>query len=105
MHKPFVRSLVLLAVALPLPLWAATPSAGTLTDTSGPVTYSAGPFLVSNATPVPELDAGPECNNPIQPCDDYALTIALPAGYVTQHPNSAVRITASWTDTSTTKQS
>jgi len=72
---------------------AATPTAGTLTDTSGPLVYSSGPFLAANATPVPEVDAGPECNNPVQPCDDFALTVALPAGYASAHPHAAVKVT------------
>jgi len=79
--------------------FAATPSSGILTNISGPVTYSAGPFFVSNPTPVPEVDVGPECNGSSQPCDDYTLTVTLPAGYTAAHPNVAVRVTMSWTDT------
>ncbi|MEY2518617.1 MAG: hypothetical protein QOF24_376 [Verrucomicrobiota bacterium] len=79
--------------------FAATPASGTLTDTSGILTYTAGPFYVANHTPLPEgLDAGPECNNPSQPCDDFALTITLPAGYRAAHPNAAAKITLKWTD-------
>ncbi len=86
--------------------FAATPASGTLTDISGPLTYSAGPFTVSNPTPVIMVDNGPECHagglpggGAAQPCDDYALTVTLPAGYTTAHPNAAVKVTASWTDT------
>ena len=93
----FARRLALL-VLLPLNALAATPSSGTLTDTSGPLTYSAGPFPVANATPVPQVDVGPECNNPVQPCDEYALTVTLPAGYAVAHPNVSVQVTLSWTD-------
>ena len=82
---------------------AATPAAGTLTDTSGPLAYSSGPFLAANATPVPQLDSGPECNNPVQPCDDFALTVALPSGYASAHPHAAVRIIMGWTDTGSEK--
>ena len=39
--------------------FASTPSSGTLTDTSGPVSYTAGPFFVSNPTPIIEVDSGP----------------------------------------------
>jgi hypothetical protein len=77
---------------------AATPSSGTLTDASGPVGYSAGPFAVANPTPIPLVDAGPECNNPAQPCDDFALTVTLPAGYAAAHPLASVKVTAGWTD-------
>src|SRR5205809_1566593 len=78
--------------------FASTPSSGTLTDTSGPQTYTAGPFFVANPTPVIFVDQGPECFGSEQPCDDYALTVTLPAGYHTAHPNAAVKVTMSWTD-------
>ncbi len=78
--------------------FASTPSSGTLTDTSGPQTYTAGPFFVANPTPVIEVDAGPECFGSEQPCDDYALTVTLPSGYAAAHPNAAVQVTMSWTD-------
>src|SRR6185295_15365332 len=83
---------------LPWTAWAAVPASGTLTATSAPVTYSAGPFAAANATPVPFVDQGPECFNPLQPCDDFALTVVLPAGYHAAHPNAAVKVTLSWTD-------
>ncbi|HEY2354207.1 MAG TPA: PKD domain-containing protein [Gaiellaceae bacterium] len=77
----------------------ATPAGGTLTDTSGPLTYTAGPFTLANPTPVPQVDSGPECNNPTQPCDEYQLTVSLPSNYAEQHPNDTIRFTAGWTDT------
>ncbi len=80
---------------------AATPASGTLTDTSGPVTYTAGPFPLANPTPVPLLDSGPECSNPVQPCDDFALTVALPSDFADTHPGELVQITLSWGDTGT----
>jgi PKD repeat protein len=78
--------------------FASTPSSGTLTNTSGPVSYTAGPFFVANPTPVIELDSGPECSGSTQPCDDFALTVSLPAGYTTTFPNASVKVTLSWTD-------
>src|SRR5690348_10322798 len=78
--------------------WAASPASGTLTATSGPVTYTAGPFSLANPTPVPEVDAGPECNNPQQPCDDFALTVALPSDYTTTNPAMLIQVSLSWTD-------
>src|SRR5260221_6225509 len=79
--------------------FAATPSSGTLTDTSGPQTYTAGPFFVANPTPILFVDQGPECFGSAQPCDDYALTVTLPAGYAAAHQSAAVKVTMSWTDT------
>ncbi len=92
-----------LAIAIAANAGAATPASGTLTDVSGPITYTAGPFLVPNPTPVPEVDSGPECDNPIQPCDDYALTVSVPAGYGATHPYAAVKVTMGWTDTGSGK--
>src|SRR6476646_6929067 len=65
--------------------FASTPSTGTLTPDTPLVSYSAGPFFLINPTPVIEVDVGPECNNPAQPCDDFALTTNFPAGYLTAH--------------------
>jgi len=78
--------------------FAATPSSGTLTDASGPLTYTSGPFFVANPTPILFVDQGPECFGSAQPCDSYALTVTLPSGYSSQHPNAAVKVTLSWVD-------
>src|SRR5438876_7790640 len=78
--------------------FAATPSSGTLTDTSGPISYTAGPFFVANPTPILFVDQGPECFGSEQPCDDYALTVTLPAGYAAAHPTASVKVTLSWAD-------
>jgi len=90
-------------VMLAMLSFAANPPSGTLTDTSGPITYTIDPFTGANPTPVIELDSGPECNNPTQPCDDFFLTITLPSGYITQHPNATAKVTLSWTDTGSGK--
>src|SRR5205807_2200083 len=91
-------SLCSVGVLLAMFSFAATPSSGTLTDTSGPLTYGAGPFFVANPTPILFVDQGPECFGSAQPCDNYALTVTLPAGYAAMHPNAAVKVTLSWID-------
>src|SRR6266480_772306 len=91
-------SLCSVGVLLAMVSFAATPSSGTLTDTSGPLTYTSGPFFVANPTPIIFVDQGPECFGSAQPCDDYVLTVTLPAGYAAVHPNAAVKATLSWTD-------
>jgi hypothetical protein len=96
--KKNLARLIGCALAAPVSLWAASPASGTLTTTSGPLTYSSGPFNVPNPTPVPEVDVGPRCNNPLQPCDEYALTVSLPAGYAATYPNASIKVTAGWTD-------
>src|SRR3954471_14448402 len=69
----------------------ATPASGTLTDTSGPIRQPAGPFGVACPRPVPHRDSGPECENPVQPCDDFALAVPLPSNYAETHPNDVIR--------------
>ncbi|HEX8679071.1 MAG TPA: hypothetical protein VF683_03890, partial [Chthoniobacterales bacterium] len=80
--------------------FASTPSSGTLSDATPVLTYTAGPFLQANASPLGlgQLDTGPRCNAAL-PCDNYALNVSLPAGYAAAHPNASVRVTLSWTDT------
>src|SRR5213592_469436 len=91
-------SLCSVGVLLAMFSFAATPSSGTLTDTSGPLSYTAGPFFVANPTPILFVDQGPECFGSEQPCDDFALTVTLPAGYHTTNPNASVKVTLSWID-------
>ncbi len=82
--------------------FASTPSSGTLTDVSGPISYTAGPFFQSNQSPLGlgQLDTGPRCDA-ADPCDSFTLTVSLPTGYAAAHPNSAVKVTMFWTDTGT----
>lgn len=77
---------------------ATTPSSGSLSETSGPITFEAGPYVLSNPTPVPVLDSGPQCSNPEQPCDDFTLTINLPPGYAEANPADVILFTLGWTD-------
>ncbi len=79
--------------------FAATPPSGTLSDTNPVLNYEAGPFTQSNPTPILLVDSGPRCNGNANPCDNYDLTLSLPAGYSTLHPNASLKVTASWTDT------
>lgn len=92
---------LLLSIIWAAPVRAATPASATLTATSGPVVYTAGPFVVANPTPIIEVDVGPRCNNPVEPCDEFALTVALPSNYTTAHPNDVIQVTQSWTDAGT----
>src|SRR5260370_18454682 len=82
-----------LGVSLAIFSFAATPSSGTLTDISGPLTYTAGPFFVANPTPILFLDQGPECFGSAQPCDDFVLTATLPAGFAASPPGASVKET------------
>ena len=80
---------------------ASVPSSGTLSPVNPVLTYDAGPFNIPNQSPVGlgQLDTGPRCNANTFPCDSYALTVSLPAGYVAAHPNAGIKVTMSWNDT------
>lgn len=82
--------------------FASAPTSGTLTDTSGPISYTAGPFFQANQSPVGlgQLDTGPRCGTGF-PCDTYTLHVTLPANYLTTHCFPAVKVTLSWADTGT----
>jgi hypothetical protein len=94
-------SLCFAGVWLAMFSFASTPSSGTLTDVSGPLTYSSGPFNQPNVSPVGagQLDVGPRCDGNLFPCDNFALTLSLPPGYAAAHPNAAIKVTMGWTDT------
>ncbi|WP_431961938.1 hypothetical protein [Actinacidiphila sp. bgisy160] len=68
---------------------AATPPTGSISDTAPTTTWSAGPFAVPNVSGT----AGTvSCGN-VQPCDDYALRVSVPAGYDAGH---SLRIDVRW---------
>jgi hypothetical protein len=81
--------------------FASTPSSGTLSTAVPVLTYTAGPFNVPNQSPLGagQLDVGPRCDANTFPCDNFTLTVTLPAGYVAAHPNAAVKVTMGWGDT------
>jgi PKD repeat protein len=93
-----VRLASLLAIAVAWQLWAS--AAQTLSDTDpGPKTYTVT-FTSSN----PSATASLQCNA-AAPCDDTALTVTLPAGYVAAHPRARVGVVVSWTDADPTGNS
>jgi len=88
----------LLAIWVATMTWkslAATPSSGTLSEGNPVLNYDAGPFNTANQSPLGlgQLDQGPRCNANTFPCDSYALTVSLPAGYAALHPNASVKVT------------
>jgi hypothetical protein len=56
---------------------AATPAGGTVSSASPKAAWNAGPFAVPNAT----ATAGNVVCNQVTVCDDYTLTVDVPAGY------------------------
>lgn len=76
---------------------AAEPAEGTLTDTSGPLSYTAGPFLLPNPTPqLGAAGAPPVCEPATMTCDVYSLTVTLPDGYADANPDDSIVIETSW---------
>lgn len=84
-------------VSMAMLSFAATPPSGTLTDVSGPRTYTAGPFFTPNVfgnSIAGECD--PDPSFPLVPCDIYKLTVTLPANYQTTNPNQSVFVRVEW---------
>src|SRR5882724_7202965 len=54
---------------------ATTPTSGTtLTDSSGPLTFTGGPYLVAN--PSSQVDGNPTCNAALT-CDEYTFNVSV----------------------------
>lgn len=68
---------------------AANPSSGTLSVANPTLTYTAGPFAISN----PSGTAGEVQCNAQFPCDEYALTVNVPAGYDNTH---SIKVTTTY---------
>jgi hypothetical protein len=60
---------------------AADPANGTLSTATPQLSFVTGPHFDSNAG---------DCT--ASPCDDYALSVQLPADYATTHPNAKIRV-------------
>jgi hypothetical protein len=78
-----VTAVFALAVPFTEPaLRAATPASGTVSPSSPNSGFTGGPFDFTNQTGVPYVPPAPPvspvCVNPYSPCDDFALTVAIP---------------------------
>ena len=72
---------------------AASPTEGSVSDTSTTTSWSAGPFLTANVTGT-ALDQ-PDCSLPTS-CDDFTLHVSTPGGYGTDHQ---LTLKVGWTNT------
>jgi len=89
--------LCLAAIGLSFLSLASTPSEATLTETNGPLHYTAGPFFQPNAfgnSIAGECD--PDPSDVLVPCDVYRLHVSLPAGYVQAHPDQHLFVRIDW---------
>jgi len=71
-HKGLTLTAAMALILGLMALDAAVPPGGMLTDVSGPVTYTAGPFLIANPTSA----VGLMCST-ANPCDDFALNVSV----------------------------
>lgn len=65
---------------------------GTITTTNTTVTYTHGPFFVSNPTDTVNSDGNPTCGT-ATPCDDYTLNVNVPAG---TDATSQIKVAIQW---------
>jgi hypothetical protein len=79
----------LLASLVVIGAQAATPSSGTLSTTNPSLSYSAGPFVVANVSGT----AGEIICDATLPCDEFALTVSVPAGY---EANNNMTVKVEW---------
>ena len=77
---------------------AATPASGTVSLATPTLTYTSGPFTISN--PTDQVDGVPTCDA-THPCDDFKLTVDVPAGYDAVH---YVKIQVAWPNQATLAQ-
>lgn len=75
--------------------WAADPDSGSVSPAAPDLSYTSGPFLVSNPVGI-TANGAPDCIDPVAPCDDFALTVDVPADYDQTHPGATVRIAVGW---------
>ena len=70
---------------------AAAPGSGTLAPGAAAVTYTGGPFATPNSS---DTGGGStlRCTPGVLPCDDFQLTVSLPADYQGLSPNAKVRV-------------
>src|SRR5881409_974846 len=85
-----ITALLLCSIILPVGA-AITPTSGTtLTDNSGPLTFTGGPYLVPN--PSSQVDGNPTCNAAL-PCDEYSFTASVSSA---TSLNKYIRIEIAW---------
>lgn len=95
LRRSLTSALLATSMLLPVagPAVAASPESGELRDDQRTITYGGGPFSTPNRTD-PVLGDGSTlvCAPLVSPCDDFALTVALPADYSSGHPDASIRV-------------
>jgi hypothetical protein len=94
-----IVALVLLCMPALRKSEAATPSSGTLSLATPVLTYTSGPFVGAN--PTDQANGVPTCSPPTLPCDDFTLTVDVPAGY---DAANYIKIQTGWSNQATLAQ-
>lgn len=96
-----IPALALIAGAFAIPALAATPESGTLSPASPELKYTFPLAPMANASGlvglVPGGDPAYLCDE-LNPCDEFALTVDLPADYLEKYPDAAVWVAAATTE-------
>lgn len=94
--SPLAALLALACATWTLPSAAATPATGTLSATAATLSYSSGPFVISN---VSGTAGSVICQAPILVCDEYTLTVDLSSTYLASHPGTSLSVSTAWANT------
>ena len=82
---------------LALPAFAATPESGTISEANLQLKYTFPVAPMANASGLLGLAPGQSQNyscDSINPCDEFALTLDLPADYLEQYPDASISVAA-----------
>ncbi|HUP92298.1 MAG TPA: hypothetical protein VM074_08630 [Solimonas sp.] len=85
------RLLYLAVLAAACPLHAATPPSGTISPNSKELSYTVPAAPVANASGLTGTAYTCDATNP---CDEFELTVDLPADYPAQNPKDRIRVAA-----------
>ncbi len=94
-------ALALVLGVFALPAYAATPESGTITESSPQLSYTFPLAPLANASGLVGLVPGQSQNYSCDatfPCDEFALTLDLPADYLETFPDAVVWVSAATSD-------
>nr|MBV6628758.1 hypothetical protein [Oceanococcus sp. HetDA_MAG_MS8] len=84
-----LKAMCFAAACAGAPAYAAEVGSGTLTLSTMDLSFGGGPIVGTNATNA----AGPDCIDPVLPCDQYALSADLPEDLNAFFPTALIRVT------------
>ncbi|HUP93062.1 MAG TPA: hypothetical protein VM074_12520 [Solimonas sp.] len=93
--RPCLRAAALALLTCSGAAIAASPASGTLNEATPELIYSSGPFAAANASAT-QTPAAPTCQNPVQPCDDFALTVEISPAFAAAHPRARLHVNTRW---------